>query len=31
MKWEASAVFPGEVLRGDDGVPIKRTSLAAKF
>ena len=21
LKWEASAVFPGEVLRGDDGVP----------
>ena len=21
MKWEASAVFPGEVLSGGDGVP----------
>ena len=24
LKWEASAVFPGEMLSGGDGVPIEQ-------
>ena len=28
LKWEASAVFPGEVLSSGDGVPRERVGLA---